>query len=112
MGLLADLLVGLMPEGPPRYPDGDLTDSPEEVIATLVPTSALVSVDLPALGRPTNDANPLRYDPSAAAGGPDGAGVSGTRRFSHPPTDPPTSPPAQPSARGQLCRDTPPTRLN
>ena len=30
-----------------------------EVIATFVPTSALVSVDLPALGRPTNDANPL-----------------------------------------------------
>ena len=30
-----------------------------EVIATLVPTSALVSVDLPALGRPTNDAKPL-----------------------------------------------------
>ena len=30
-----------------------------EVIATLVPTSALVSVDLPAFGRPTNDANPL-----------------------------------------------------
>ena len=30
-----------------------------EVITTLLPTSALVSVDLPALGRPTNDTNPL-----------------------------------------------------
>ncbi len=32
----------------------------DEVIATLVPTRALVSVDLPAFGRPTNEANPLR----------------------------------------------------
>ncbi len=31
--LLADLLVGLMPEGPPLYPDGDLTDAPEQTIA-------------------------------------------------------------------------------
>ncbi|HSF34912.1 MAG TPA: GTPase Era, partial [Nocardioides sp.] len=31
--LLADLLVGLMPEGPPLYPDGDLTDAPEEALA-------------------------------------------------------------------------------
>ncbi len=30
------------------------------VIATLLPTSALVSVDLPALGRPTRLANPQR----------------------------------------------------
>ena len=32
-----------------------------EVIATLVPTSALVSVDLPALGRPTKQAKPERW---------------------------------------------------
>ena len=32
----------------------------EEVITILVPTSALVSVDLPALGRPTKLAKPLR----------------------------------------------------
>src|SRR6266496_3482544 len=32
-----------------------------DVIATLVPTSALVSVDLPALGRPTKQANPERW---------------------------------------------------
>jgi GTP-binding protein Era len=31
--LLASLLVGLMPEGPPLYPDGDLTDAPEEILA-------------------------------------------------------------------------------
>src|SRR3954453_6825428 len=32
----------------------------EEVITTLEPTIALVSVDFPALGRPTKQANPLR----------------------------------------------------
>jgi GTPase len=31
--LLQDLLVGLLPEGPQLYPDGDLTDAPEEVLA-------------------------------------------------------------------------------
>ncbi len=31
--LLADLLVGRMPEGPPLYPDGELTDEPEQVLA-------------------------------------------------------------------------------
>ena len=31
-----------------------------EVIATFSPTSALVSVDLPALGRPTKQAKPAR----------------------------------------------------
>ena len=34
----------------------------EDVIATFVPTMALVSVDLPAFGRPTNEANPLRKE--------------------------------------------------
>ncbi len=34
----------------------------EDVIATFVPTRALVSVDLPAFGRPTNEANPLRKE--------------------------------------------------
>ncbi len=42
VGLLADLLVGLMPVGPQLYPDGDLTDAPEEVIAAdLVREAAL-----------------------------------------------------------------------
>lgn len=43
--LLADLLVGLMPEGPPLYPDGDLTDAPEEaLVADLVREAALEGV--------------------------------------------------------------------
>ncbi len=43
--LLADLLVGLMPEGPPLYPDGDLTDAPEEtLVAELIREAALDGV--------------------------------------------------------------------
>jgi GTP-binding protein Era len=43
--LLADLLVGLMPEGPPLYPDGDLTDAPEETLAAeLIREAALEGV--------------------------------------------------------------------
>jgi GTP-binding protein Era len=45
VGLLADLLVGLMPEGPPLYPEGDLTDAPEEVlVGELVREAALDGV--------------------------------------------------------------------
>jgi GTPase len=45
VGLLADLLVGRLPEGPALYPDGDLTDSPEEVIAAeLIREAALEGV--------------------------------------------------------------------
>lgn len=50
VGLLADLLVGLLPEGPPLYPDGELTDEPEQVmVAELVREAALegVSDELP-----------------------------------------------------------------
>ncbi|MEJ8279348.1 GTPase Era [Pseudonocardia spirodelae] len=43
--LLADLLVGLLPEGPQLYPDGDLTDEPEDVlVAELVREAALEGV--------------------------------------------------------------------
>ncbi|HWI44030.1 MAG TPA: GTPase Era [Nocardioides sp.] len=43
--LLAQLLVGLMPEGPPLYPDGDLTDAPEEILAAeLIREAALEGV--------------------------------------------------------------------
>ena len=43
--LLADLLVGLMPEGPPLYPDGELTDAPEELlVAELIREAALDGV--------------------------------------------------------------------
>ena len=45
VGLLADLLVGMMPEGPPLYPDGDLTDAPEEqMVAELIREAALEGV--------------------------------------------------------------------
>jgi GTPase len=45
VALLADLLVGLLPEGPQLYPDGELTDSPEEMIAAeLIREAALDGV--------------------------------------------------------------------
>jgi GTP-binding protein Era len=43
--LLADLLVGLLPEGPAYYPEGELTDEPEQVmVAELVREAALEGV--------------------------------------------------------------------
>jgi len=43
--LLEDLLVGLLPDGPQLYPDGDLSDAPEEVIvAELIREAALEGV--------------------------------------------------------------------
>ena len=43
--LLTDLLVGMLPEGPPLYPEGELTDEPEEVlVAELVREAALEGV--------------------------------------------------------------------
>lgn len=45
VGLLADLLVPLLPEGPALYPEGDLTDEPEQVmIAELIREAALEGV--------------------------------------------------------------------
>jgi len=45
VGLLTDLLIGLMPEGPQLYPDGDLTDAPEEqLVAELIREAALDGV--------------------------------------------------------------------
>ena len=45
IGLLTDLLIGLMPEGPQLYPDGDLTDAPEEqLVAELIREAALDGV--------------------------------------------------------------------
>ena len=42
---LADLLVARLPEGPPLYPDGELTDEPEEtLVAELVREAALEGV--------------------------------------------------------------------
>ncbi len=43
--LLADLLVDRLPEGPPLYPDGELTDEPEQVlIGELIREAALEGV--------------------------------------------------------------------
>nr|WP_211222070.1 GTPase Era [Nocardioides halotolerans] len=43
--LLADLLLALLPEGPQLYPDGELTDAPEEVlVAELIREAALDGV--------------------------------------------------------------------
>jgi len=45
VGLLTDLLVAQLPEGPPLYPDGELTDSPEEtIVAELIREAALEGV--------------------------------------------------------------------
>jgi GTPase len=42
---LVDVLVGHLPEGPPLYPDGDLTDEPEQImVAELVREAALEGV--------------------------------------------------------------------
>ncbi|HLZ37865.1 MAG TPA: GTPase Era [Mycobacteriales bacterium] len=68
--LLTDLLVARLPEGPPLYPEGDLTDEPEQVmVAELVreallegvrdelPHSIAVTVEemVPREGRPGQD---------------------------------------------------------
>jgi GTP-binding protein Era len=43
--LLADLLFGYLPESPPLYPDGELTDEPELVmVAELIREAALEGV--------------------------------------------------------------------
>ena len=45
VGLLADLLVARLPEGPPLYPDGELTDEPETtLVAELIREAALEGV--------------------------------------------------------------------
>ncbi len=45
MDLLADLLIPLLPEGPALYPEGDLTDEPEQVmVAELIREAALEGV--------------------------------------------------------------------
>ena len=42
VALLQDLLVGLLPVGPQLYPDGDLSDAPEEIlVAELIREAAL-----------------------------------------------------------------------
>ena len=45
VGLLTDLLLARLPEGPPLYPEGELTDTPEEaIVADLIREAALEGV--------------------------------------------------------------------
>jgi GTP-binding protein Era len=45
VGLVADLITKLLPEGQPLYPDGDLTDEPEQImVAELIREAALEGV--------------------------------------------------------------------
>jgi GTP-binding protein Era len=45
LGTLADVLVSHLPEGPPLYPDGELTDEPEQImVAELIREAALEGV--------------------------------------------------------------------
>jgi GTPase len=45
VGLLADLLVAQLPEGPPLFPEGELTDSPDDIlVAELIREAALDGV--------------------------------------------------------------------
>ena len=45
VSLLADLLLATLPEGPPLYPEGQLTDEPEEtLIAEVIREAALEGV--------------------------------------------------------------------
>jgi GTP-binding protein Era len=45
LGVLADVLVSHLPEGPPLYPDGELTDEPEKImVAELIREAALDGV--------------------------------------------------------------------
>ena len=45
LDVLSDTLIGLLPEGPPLYPDGEITDEPEEtLVAELIREAALEGV--------------------------------------------------------------------
>jgi GTP-binding protein Era len=45
LDVLADVLVSHLPEGPPLYPDGELTDEPEQImVAELIREAALDGV--------------------------------------------------------------------
>lgn len=68
LDLLADLLVAQLPEGPPLYPDGELTDEPEEtLVAELVREAALEGVrdELPhSLAAVVEEMNPREGRPA------------------------------------------------
>ena len=69
--LLADLLVARLPEGPPLYPDGELTDEPEEtLVAELIREAALEGVrdELPhSIAVVVEEMMPARGPPDDAA---------------------------------------------
>src|SRR4029450_3913879 len=45
LDVLSDALIGLLPEGPPLYPDGEISDEPEEtLVAELIREAALEGV--------------------------------------------------------------------
>ena len=45
LNVMSDTLIGLLPEGPPLYPDGEVTDEPEEtLVAELIREAALEDV--------------------------------------------------------------------
>ena len=45
LGVLADVLISHLPQGPPLYPDGELTDEPEQImVAELIREAALDGV--------------------------------------------------------------------
>ena len=45
LDVLSDALIGLLPEGPSLYPDGEITDEPEEtLVAELIREAALEGV--------------------------------------------------------------------
>ena len=82
--MLADVLVWHLPEGPPLYPDGELTDEPEHVmIAELVREAALEGVRdelphslavvveeiVPREGRPDDDPAARRAGASCSSSG-------------------------------------------
>lgn len=68
LDLLADLLLAQLPEGPPLYPDGELTDQPEEtLVAELVREAALEGVrdELPhSIAAVVEEMNPRESRPA------------------------------------------------
>ena len=71
VGLLADLLLARMPESPPLYPGGELTDEPEQtLVAELVREAALEGVrdELPhSLAVVVEEMTPARRDEPACS---------------------------------------------
>ena len=68
LDVLSDLLLGQLPEGPPLYPEGELTDEPEEtLVAELVREAALegVQAELPhSIAAVVEEMNPREGRPA------------------------------------------------